>query len=372
MMTQALSSPVGVWPPGPAHEALAARAAALAGQFRAIAGEAPATPAATPRWRLCMAPPPAFTPADILVGPCPDGAGARALDAGGYVLDADGDVVTLRRGQARWTLKGSRADDWLAAFAAFLALSGDPYDAHDALVLALAWRPASARWPDNPATFPAAIDLDAPAHAFPACPARLGLYPVLPSADWIERVLACGVRTVQLRAKGLAAPALREEIARAVAAARACDAALFINDHWREAIDAGAYGVHLGQEDLRVADLDAIGRAGLRLGLSTHGYYELLLAMRMRPSYVAMGAVFPTTTKDMPTAPQGLDKLARYAALARAHGVPSVAIGGIDLQRMPAVLATGVGSAAVVRAVTEAGDLRAAIATLQSRFCAAI
>ncbi len=90
---------------------------------------------------------------------------------------------------------------------------------------------------------------------------------------------------------------------------------MFINDHWREAIAAGAYGVHLGQEDVQTADLNAHRAAGVRLGLSTHGYYEMLRALHFRPSYLALGAIFPTTTKVMPTAPQGLARLARYVRL---------------------------------------------------------
>ncbi len=91
------------------------------------------------------------------------------------------------------------------------------------------------------------------------------------------------------------------------------------------------------------------------------------VALHFRPSYLAMGAVFPTTTKQMPTAPQGLVRLAHYVALLRGE-VPLVAIGGIDESVIDAVLATGVGSAAVVRAVTQAADPRAAVRSLQARF----
>ncbi|KXU88181.1 thiamine-phosphate diphosphorylase [Paraburkholderia monticola] len=208
----------------------------------------------------------------------------------------------------------------------------------------------------------------APALAFPRCPDKLGLYPVLPTADWVERVVGFGVKTVQLRRKS-AEPAdeLKREIARCVAAGRARDAQVFINDHWQAALEAGAYGVHLGQEDVHTADLSALADAGIRLGLSTHGFYEMLKALHFRPSYIALGAVFPTTTKVMPTAPQGLRRLARYVRLLDGV-VPLVAIGGIDLQVLPEVLATGVGCAAVVRAVTEAADPAAAVSALQHAF----
>ena len=112
---------------------------------------------------------------------------------------------------------------------------------------------------------------------------------------------------------------------------------------------------------------NAIAEAGLRLGLSTHGYYEMLKALHFKPSYLALGAVFPTTTKIMPTAPQGLSRLARYVRLLDGI-VPLVAIGGINGSVLRQIMSTGVGSAAVVRAVTEAPDLTAAVSALQHEF----
>ncbi|KVE36066.1 thiamine-phosphate pyrophosphorylase [Burkholderia sp. TSV86] len=208
----------------------------------------------------------------------------------------------------------------------------------------------------------------APAPGFPPCPERLGLYAVLPSADWVERVLDCGVTTVQLRVKGAAPDRLRAEIERAVAASRRYpQARLFINDHWRLALEAGAYGVHLGQEDLETADLAAIAHAGARLGLSSHGYYEMLVALHAKPSYLALGPVFATRTKADAAPPQGLARIARYARIATGRA-PLVAIGGITVDTLAAVLATGVGSAAVVSAVTGAADYRSAIIAMQKVF----
>ncbi len=66
-----------------------------------------------------------------------------------------------------------------------------------------------------------------------------------------------------------------------------------------------AYGVHLGQEDLATTDLNTIREAGLRLGVSTHDDMEIDVALVARPSYIALGHVFPTQTKQMPSAPQG-------------------------------------------------------------------
>ena len=177
-------------------------------------------------------------------------------------------------------------------------------------------------------------------------------------------MVKAGADTVQLRCKTLHGDELKREIERCVAACQNSATQLFINDHWREAIEAGAYGVHLGQEDMDTADLAAIEAAGLRLGLSTHSVAELDRALSVHPSYVASGAIFPTTTKQMPTAPQGLDKLREYVR--QACGTPVVAIGGIDLNNAQAVLATGVSSLAVVRAVTEAENPEAVVKAFQA------
>lgn len=193
----------------------------------------------------------------------------------------------------------------------------------------------------------------------------LGLYPVLPDSQWVLRALKAGVKTVQLRIKDPDHPRLTDEITAAVQMGREYGAQVFINDHWALAIELGAYGVHLGQEDLDTADLRAIQSAGLRLGLSTHGYAELLRAVAYKPSYIALGHLFPTQTKDMPSKPQGLSRLARYQAIVDAHGIASLAIGGITLDRVAAIRACGTDSVAVVTAITRADDPEAVIKQFQ-------
>ncbi|MFT4272894.1 MAG: thiamine phosphate synthase [Pantoea sp.] len=194
--------------------------------------------------------------------------------------------------------------------------------------------------------------------AFPSTAPRLGLYPVVDSVEWIARLLEAGVRTIQLRIKDCEDHEVEEAVREAIALGKQYRARLFINDYWRLAIRYNAYGVHLGQEDLDVADLEAIRQAGLRLGLSTHDDAELDRALALRPSYIALGHIFPTQTKDMPSEPQGIAELTRH--LARLEGISTVAIGGISLARAPEVLATGVGSIAVVSAITQAPDWLAA------------
>ncbi|KER02370.1 thiamine phosphate synthase [Photorhabdus temperata] len=191
---------------------------------------------------------------------------------------------------------------------------------------------------------------------------RLGLYPVVDSLEWISRLLKAGITTIQLRIKDLPEDQVEGEIKQAITLGHQYNARLFINDYWRLAIKHGAYGVHLGQEDLDNADLNAIQEAGLRLGISTHNEQELARAKSLRPSYIALGHIFPTTTKAIPSSPQGLEALKQQVE--NTPDYPTVAIGGISLERVPDVIATGVGSVALVSAITKAKDWRQATAQL--------
>ncbi len=184
-------------------------------------------------------------------------------------------------------------------------------------------------------------------------------YLIVDSAAWIARLLPHGVRLVQLRAKDKPPQVIHGEIA---AAKRLCDAAgaqLIVNDYWEAAIQLGCDHVHLGQEDLDAADLPAIRRAGLRLGVSTHSEAELERGLRADPDYIALGPVYPTILKQMPFAPQGLD---RVAAWKRAIGaIPLVGIGGVSLERAAGVLQAGADSAAVVTDITLHADPEARV-----------
>jgi thiamine-phosphate pyrophosphorylase len=230
--------------------------------------------------------------------------------------------------------------------------------ASDAQCVAIAWQRMTERtgqfnprlWPDDPADF--GLQPWPRAEAFAPCPQALGLYAVMPDAAWVGRMARAGVPTVQLRFKSDSPSAIKREVSAAVQAVKGTETLLFINDHWQAAIEAGAYGVHLGQEDMEGVDWQTIRAAGLRLGLSTHGYAEMLRADQFSPSYIAMGAVFATTLKRMVTAPQGVSRLHAYAHLM--WNYPLVAIGGIDASALPEVLVSGVGSVAMVRALLTA------------------
>jgi thiamine-phosphate pyrophosphorylase len=179
-------------------------------------------------------------------------------------------------------------------------------------------------------------------------------YPIVDSLAWIERLVRLGVGTVQLRAKDLPPNAALALVREAVALTRGTGTELIVNDYWRPAIEAGARHVHLGQEDLAEADVDAIHAAGLTLGLSTHDDEELVTALRHKPDYVALGPIYPTTLKGMRFAPQGLERIGEWKR--RIGAIPLVAIGGITLERAPAVFAAGADSIAVVSDVTQNPD----------------
>lgn len=200
---------------------------------------------------------------------------------------------------------------------------------------------------------------------------KLGLYPVVNSAHWVERVLQLGISITQLRIKDLQISDLESQIKQAIAAGEDAQAQVFINDYWALAIKYHAYGVHLGQDDLESADLVALQQAGLRLGISTHGYYEILRALEYQPSYIALGHIFATSTKEMPSLPQGVSRLALYQKLI-GERVPTIAIGGINIERAAKVWRTGVSGVAVVSAITQALNPADAIVALQHILIASV
>jgi len=173
-------------------------------------------------------------------------------------------------------------------------------------------------------------------------------YPIFDAAAWLRRTLPLGVKLAQLRIKELSGDALRAEIAEAQALCHTHGAALVVNDHWQVAIDLGAPWVHLGQEDLDTADLPALRRAGIRLGISTHDHAELERALAQDPDYIALGPVYPTILKKMKWHEQGLDKLTEWKRLI--GDTPLVAIGGMSVERAPGAFDAG---ADVVSAVTD-------------------
>ena len=207
----------------------------------------------------------------------------------------------------------------------------------------------------------------------PSADAPLGLYAIVDSAAALRRVLQAGVRTVQLRVKRPAdadaawASALRAAVRDSLLAAADQGALLFINDHWRLAAELGARAVHLGQEDLLAlgeAGRAELGASGLGLGVSSHAVWELCRARSLAPRYIACGPVWPTTTKDMPWRPQGLDNLAWWC---RSADAPVVAIGGIlTPEQVRQAAAAGASGVCVLRGL--GSDPQLSVGALQRAF----
>jgi thiamine-phosphate pyrophosphorylase len=179
-------------------------------------------------------------------------------------------------------------------------------------------------------------------------------YPIVDSAAWVARLVGAGARFIQLRVKDASDERLRREVHHALTICRRSGAALVVNDHWQIAIDAGADWVHLGQDDLDEADVDAIRAHGIRLGVSTHSVEELDRALKFAPDYIALGPIFPTILKAMPFGPQGIERIGEWKRLIGTR--PLAAIGGLNVQRAAQCLAAGADSVAVVTDITLNAD----------------
>lgn len=179
-------------------------------------------------------------------------------------------------------------------------------------------------------------------------------YLIVDSADWVARLVPFGVKLVQLRIKDKEDAILRAEIAASKVVCDLHQCQLIVNDHWKLAIEEKCDFVHLGQEDLVDADVAAIRKAGLKLGVSTHDGAELATALSIDPDYIALGPVYETRSKDVGFAPQGLERVKDWKQ--QVGDVPLVAIGGITLESSAGVFENGADSIAVISDVTKAGD----------------
>ncbi|MDC0254599.1 PfkB family carbohydrate kinase [Bacteriovoracales bacterium] len=175
------------------------------------------------------------------------------------------------------------------------------------------------------------------------------LYPIVDRASWITRLAPYKVNILQLRIKDLEGESLEKEIKKAIELSKKFQIKLFINDFWELALKYNAYGVHLGQEDLENAHLKKIKEKGLKLGLSSHSYEEGAIAKGIYPSYVALGPIYFTQLKAMDFAPQGVEAFKTWKKL---FSCPVVAIGGINLDRLPEVMKANPDIVSVVRDIT--------------------
>ena len=184
-------------------------------------------------------------------------------------------------------------------------------------------------------------------------------YLIVDSAAWLRRLLPQGVKLVQLRAKNLKTSEWRKEILEAKTLCAQHGAQLIVKDAWELAIELGCDYVHLGQEDMAEADLAALRRANVKLGLSTHDEAELERALTAKPDYIALGPIYPTILKQMPWAPQGLERITAWKH--RVGKIPLVAIGGFTPERAAGAFAAGADSVAVVTDITLNTDPEARI-----------
>ena len=285
---------------------------------------------------------------------------------GDYYLDDDGGFWIV--GEQR---QGEFHGSGCSFAAAVCAGLGTGLGTVDAIIRGRLWLAQQMRWPvrtgpGRPALRPQALaprpddmpwictgDWHRP-QEFPAFGEEPpGLYPIVDRAAWLERLLPLGVRTAQIRIKDLQGTALEEELARAIATARQHHCRLFVNDHWREAIRLGAWGVHLGQEDLETADRSVLLRSGLRLGISTHCYEEAAIARAWSPSCIAIGPVFPTTCKSMAFGPRGIAMATSWVPM---FSCPVVGIGGLKPDHVPELMDQGIAGMAVISDILEHDD----------------
>ena len=173
-------------------------------------------------------------------------------------------------------------------------------------------------------------------------------YPVFDDVRWLERMVPLGVKLVQLRIKDTPRDEIKAQLQAGKDLCAEHGAIMVVNDYWELAIELGCEWLHLGQEDLDEADLDAIRAAGLKLGVSTHDNDELDRVLAFNPDCVALGPVYPTILKKMKWHQQGLGKVTEWKSLL--GDTPLCAIGGMSVERAPGAFEAG---ADIVAAVTD-------------------
>ncbi len=175
-------------------------------------------------------------------------------------------------------------------------------------------------------------------------------YPIFDDPDWLKRMLPLGVKLAQLRMKDRSPADLKSAIADARDQCKVHGAVLVVNDYWQMAIDLGCDWIHLGQEDLDAADIPAIRRAGIKIGVSTHDHAELDRALESNPDYIAFGPIYPTILKKMKWHEQGLERLSQWRRLV--GDIPLVGIGGMNVARAAGVFKAGADIVSVVTDIT--------------------
>jgi len=174
-----------------------------------------------------------------------------------------------------------------------------------------------------------------------------------------------GARLVQVRNKKASARSLFNQVESILKRAPA-DASVIVNDRVDVARITGAAGVHLGQSDIGVVEARRILGPGQIIGFSTHNLEQALAASKLPADYIAVGPIFPTSTKLNAEPVVGLEKL---ATICKAVQKPVVAIGGIRLKNAAEVLAAGPHSIAVVSDLLSAADIQARVREWINQLC---
>ncbi len=189
-----------------------------------------------------------------------------------------------------------------------------------------------------------------------------------PLADIVRAAVAGGVTCVQLREKACGTRDFLAEARALRAATRELGVPLIINDRVDVALAAEADGVHLGQQDLPVADARRLGPPGWIIGVSAESVADAVRAAGEGADYLGASPVFATPTKTDHAAPLGL---AGLQAIRAAVKIPLVAIGGIHAGNAREVVQAGADGVAVVSAIVAAEDPRMAAAELRRKIDAA-
>lgn len=196
-------------------------------------------------------------------------------------------------------------------------------------------------------------------------PMKLKLPPIYPITDKkiarkathldiLKELARGGAQIVQIRDKDTPAADLLRDLLRCVEFAETQGITLIVNDRCDLVLSSNAAGVHLGQQDLPPDAARAILGSKRIIGFSTHSIPQVQKACRLPVHYLGFGPVYATSTKTDAPPPAGLRRLARAC---RAAPIPVVAIGGIGLDQVPAVLSAGAASAAVISALLSAKDI---------------
>lgn len=185
--------------------------------------------------------------------------------------------------------------------------------------------------------------------------------PVAGYAECARAAVKAGVRIIQLRMKHCARENILEVAKEVRRITLGTDTLFIVNDDPSIAEESGADGVHVGQDDMPVAEVRALYPSLKIVGLSTHNPEQARAAIAQKPDYIGVGPVWATPTKDIPDPALGIEKA---IDMVKSVPFPAVCIGGIDSVRLPLLRAAGAKNFAVVRAVCGEADPYAAIVRL--------